>query len=175
MWIQCVKWKPLSRVQLFATPWAVVHGILQARKPEWVASRFSRDLPNPGIEPRSPTLQVDSSPVEPQIMEWVAYPSPADLPDPGIELGSPALQVDFLPTELSGKPFSLQGYLFYYNSSTNVWGRQKCMFGISNANWNSQRLSWMWIMEQIFINSSWLPLLSWLQSKKFTHSEILFY
>ena len=23
------------------------------------------DLPNPGIEPRSPTLQVDSSPVEP--------------------------------------------------------------------------------------------------------------
>ena len=87
MWIQCVKWKPLSRVQLFATPWAVVHGILQARKPEWVASRFSRDLPNPGIEPRSLTLQVESSPVEPRIMEWVAYPSPADLPDPGIELG----------------------------------------------------------------------------------------
>ena len=32
----------------------------------------------------------------------------------------------------------------------------------------------MWIMEQVFINSSWLPLLSWLQSKKFTNSEILF-
>ena len=27
---------------------------------EWVAVPFSRDLPNPGIEPRSPTLQADS-------------------------------------------------------------------------------------------------------------------
>ena len=43
------KWKLLSRVQLFATPWTVcsllgssVHGILQARTLEWVASPFSR-------------------------------------------------------------------------------------------------------------------------------------
>ena len=38
-----------------------VHGILQGRT-------FSSpgDLPNPGIEPRSPTLQVDSLPAEPQ-------------------------------------------------------------------------------------------------------------
>ena len=43
-----------------------VHGILQARILEWVAFHFSRDLPNPGIELRSPTLQVDSLPVEPQ-------------------------------------------------------------------------------------------------------------
>ena len=33
-----------------------VHGILQAR---------ILDLPNTGIEPRSPTLQVDSLPAEP--------------------------------------------------------------------------------------------------------------
>ena len=63
--------------QLFLTPWTVpvfgilqarilewvvtlrdpmdytVHGILQARVLEWVAFPFSRDLPNPGIEPRS--------------------------------------------------------------------------------------------------------------------------
>ena len=36
------------------------------------------NLPNPGIEPRSPTLQVDSLPAEPQgsprILGWVAYP-----------------------------------------------------------------------------------------------------
>ena len=50
------------------------HGlwILQARILEWVAS------PNPGIEPRSPVLQADSLPAEPQgsprILEWVAYP-----------------------------------------------------------------------------------------------------
>ena len=43
-----------------------VHGILQARILEWVAFPFSRDLPNPGIEPRSPTLQGDSLPAEPQ-------------------------------------------------------------------------------------------------------------
>ena len=43
-----------------------VHGILQARTLEWVAFPFHRDLPNPGIEPRSPALQVDSLPAEPQ-------------------------------------------------------------------------------------------------------------
>ena len=43
-----------------------VHGILQARILEWIAFLFSRDIPNPGIEPRSPALQVDSLPTEPQ-------------------------------------------------------------------------------------------------------------
>ena len=43
-----------------------VHGILQARILVWAAFPFSRDLPNPGIKPRSPTLQVDSLPAEPQ-------------------------------------------------------------------------------------------------------------
>ena len=42
-----------------------VHGILQARILEWVAFPFSRDLPNPGLEPRSLTLQADSLPTEP--------------------------------------------------------------------------------------------------------------
>ena len=43
-----------------------VHGILQARILQWVAFPFSRALPNPGIEPRVPTLQVDSLPAKPQ-------------------------------------------------------------------------------------------------------------
>ena len=38
-----------------------VHGIFQARILEWIAFPFSGDLPNPGIEPRSPTWQADSS------------------------------------------------------------------------------------------------------------------
>ena len=60
------KWKSLSRVRLFATPWTItVHRILQDRIPERVAFPFSRDLPNPGIKPRSPALQVDSLPAEP--------------------------------------------------------------------------------------------------------------
>jgi len=40
-------------------------GILQARILEWSAIPFSRDLPNPRIEPGSPALQVDSLPSEP--------------------------------------------------------------------------------------------------------------
>ena len=64
------------------------------------------DLPNPEIEPRSPVLQVDSLPAEPQGKPKNtgvgSLPlSPVYLPNPGIEPGSPALQVDSLPTELS--------------------------------------------------------------------------
>ena len=40
-------------------------GILQARILEWVAIPFSRGSSNPGIKPRSPTLQVDSLLSEP--------------------------------------------------------------------------------------------------------------
>ena len=47
-------------------PMDYIHGILQARILEWVAFPSPGDLPNPGIEPRSPVLQVDSLPAEPQ-------------------------------------------------------------------------------------------------------------
>ena len=39
-------------------------GILQARILEWVAISFTGDLPDPGIERRSPALQADSFPTE---------------------------------------------------------------------------------------------------------------
>ena len=44
-----------------------VHGILQARILKWVAFPSPGDLPDPGIEPRSPgkELQADSLPSEP--------------------------------------------------------------------------------------------------------------
>ena len=41
-----------------------VHGILQARILEWVASPSPADLPNPGIEQGSPALQADPLPTE---------------------------------------------------------------------------------------------------------------
>ena len=44
----------------------LVRGILQARTLEWAAFPSPGDLPNPGIEPRSPALQADSLPPEPQ-------------------------------------------------------------------------------------------------------------
>ena len=43
-------------------PGSSVRGILQARILEWVAISSPGDLPNPGIEPGSPTLQADSIP-----------------------------------------------------------------------------------------------------------------
>ena len=42
----------------YCLPGFSVHGILRARTLEWVPS--PRDLPNPGIETRSPALQADS-------------------------------------------------------------------------------------------------------------------
>ena len=42
-----------------------VHGSLQARILEWVAIPSPGDLPQPGIEARSPATQVDSLPSEP--------------------------------------------------------------------------------------------------------------
>ena len=62
----------LSHVRPFATPrtdcsplGSSVHGVFQAGILEWVAISFSGDLPDPGIEPRSPALQADSLPTEP--------------------------------------------------------------------------------------------------------------
>ena len=43
-----------------------VHGILQASILEWVIISFSRDRPDPGIEPGPSTLQADSLLSEPQ-------------------------------------------------------------------------------------------------------------
>ena len=50
----------------YSLPGSSVHEISQARIMEWVTIPFSKDLPNPGIELRSPALQADSLPGEPQ-------------------------------------------------------------------------------------------------------------
>ena len=53
-------------------------GILQARTLEWEPLPSPGDLPNPGTEPRSPSLQADSLPAEPQgkpslLAQWYKY------------------------------------------------------------------------------------------------------
>ena len=53
-------WVSLDSVLSCSPPGSSVHGILQARKLDWVVISFSRDLPNPGTEPGSPTLHADS-------------------------------------------------------------------------------------------------------------------
>ena len=46
-------------------PGSSVHRILQARILEWLSLPSPEDLPNAGIKPGSPSLQVDSLPSEP--------------------------------------------------------------------------------------------------------------
>ena len=50
-----------------------VHGILHARILEWVTFPSPGDLPNPGTEPRSPTLQADSLPAEPTPQKKIPF------------------------------------------------------------------------------------------------------
>ena len=69
------KVKPLSHVQLFATPWTAAY----------------QAPPSMGFSRR-------------EYWSGVPLPSPGDLPDPGMEPGSPALQADASPSEPPGKP-----------------------------------------------------------------------
>ena len=78
------KRKYLSCVRLFATPWTVARqaplSMEFSRPGHWSGYLFAspRDLPNPGIKPRSPALQANSLPCEtprkPKDLEWVVYP-----------------------------------------------------------------------------------------------------
>ena len=67
-----VKVKLLSRVRLFVTPWTVAHQPPQymefSRQEYWSGLPFPSpgDLPDPGIEPGSPSLQADALLSEPQ-------------------------------------------------------------------------------------------------------------
>ena len=51
-------WDPMD----CGPPGFSVHGILQARILAWIVIPFSKDLPNPGVEPWSPALQAGSLP-----------------------------------------------------------------------------------------------------------------
>ena len=63
--------KSLSRVRLFATPWTIAHqappSMGFSRQECWSRLPFPSpgDLPDPGIEPGSPTLQADALQSEP--------------------------------------------------------------------------------------------------------------
>ena len=66
-----VKVKSLSCVQLFATPWTEAYqappSMGFSRQEYWSGLPFpsSGDLPDPGIEPRSPAFQADALTSEP--------------------------------------------------------------------------------------------------------------
>ena len=66
-----MKVKSLSRVRLFATPWTVAHqgppSMGFSRQEYWNGLPFPSpgDLPDPGIEARSPAMQADALTSEP--------------------------------------------------------------------------------------------------------------
>ena len=75
--IEGKKVRTLSHVQLFVTPWTVAcqapTSLGFSRKEYWSGLPFPSpgDLPDPGIEPGSPTLEADSLPSEPSGLQIV--------------------------------------------------------------------------------------------------------
>ena len=74
--------KLLSRVQLFATPWTAGHQAPASmgfpRQEYWSELPFPSpgELPDPGIEPGSPTLQADALTSEPPGKPYMKLLSP---------------------------------------------------------------------------------------------------
>ena len=133
--------KSLSCVWLSVTPWTVAHqappSMEFSRQEYWSGLSFPSpgDLPDPGIEPRSPELQADALPSEPpgkhqksqmefsrpeSLSGW-PFPSLGDLPNPGIE---PVTQ-DSLSHFLNGRNhYALEGigwltWLKYNSAESN--------------------------------------------------------
>ena len=50
----------------WSLPGSSVHGLFQAKVLEWVPFPFTKDIPDPGIKPRSLALQADALPSEPR-------------------------------------------------------------------------------------------------------------
>ena len=90
---------------------------MEFSRPEYWSGQvfpFPGDLPNPAIEPRSPTLQVDSLPAEPQGKPkntGVGSPSLLQGIFPTQELNRGLLHCRWIPYQLShqGSPESLEG------------------------------------------------------------------
>ena len=120
-----------------------VHGILQARRLEWVAFPFSKG----SFQPRDWTqvaliaCRFFTSWVTREAEEhWSGepFPSPRDLPNPGIEPRLPSLHEDSLPAEPQGKPkntgvgsLSLLQWIFPTQESNKV----SCTAGGFFTNW----------------------------------------
>ena len=96
---------------------------------EWVAISFSRGSSQPGMEPRSPTLQVDSLPAEPPGKPKNTGVGSLSLlrgifPTQESNQGLLHWQVDSLPSEPSGKT---HGRVFSYNPSQANEAHTVCM------------------------------------------------
>ena len=124
-----VKWKLFSRVRLFATPWAIES--MEFSRPEyWSEYPFfsTGDLPKPGIKPRSPTLEADSLPPEPQ-----GKPK-------NTGVGSLSLLQWIFPTQELNRGLLHCRWILY---QLRYQGSQLARTSIIN---NSSKVCWVWIL-----------------------------
>jgi len=119
------KWKSLSRVQLFVTPWTIQS--MEFSRPEyWSGQPFPspEDLPNPGIEPRSPAWQADSLPAEPpgkpKNTEWVTYPFSRGSSFPRNQIGVSCIAGGFF-TIWATREVYLMGTGFQFGKMKKFW------------------------------------------------------
>ena len=109
-------------------PGSSVHGISHARVLEWVAFPFSPpgDLPHAGIEPRSPALQTDSLPPEPQ-----GKPK-------NTGVGSLSLLQQIFPTQELNQGLLLCRRILYQLSYEGWW--RNPLLSIQNRSWGTKVL-----------------------------------
>ena len=136
MWPE-VKWKSLSHVWLFVMPWTVAHQAplsMGFSRPEYwsgLPCPSPRDLPNPGVEPRSPTLQAGPLPSEPPeislkylLIRFSQEPGNCQLHH---HAASPRLP------DPTAKP------IFFYFGTDQPWHKQLLSIGLlSNNMWATQ-------------------------------------
>ena len=125
-----LKVKLLSCVQLFATPWTVAYQAPPSmgffRQEYWSGLPFPSpgDLPDPGIEPRSPAVQADALTSEPP---GNPYSYHQDIPI------SPILRCPLLYPSYLAQLCSSQGYFpgtgerrrISHQETTGCWGRRR--------------------------------------------------
>ena len=119
-----MKWKLLSRVQLFETPWTIES--LEFSRPEhWLLlllSCFSRVQLS-----ATPQTVAHQAPLSMGVSRWeywsgLPWSPPRDLPNPGTEPRSPILYADSLPAKPQGSSRILE-WVAYPFSSESSWPR----------------------------------------------------
>ena len=130
------KWKSLSHVRPFVTPWTVLS--MEFSRPEYrngYSFPSPGDLPNPGIEPRSPALQADSLPAKlqgkPKRWKWrLLYSTLCDCTVHGILQARLLKWVAFAVSRRSSQP--------------RDWTQVSRIAGIFFTNWATREAQEYW-------------------------------
>ena len=152
--------KSSSRVWLFATPWTVAYkaplSMEFSRQEYWSGLPFPYpgDLPEPGIEPRSPSLQADTLPSEPPgkyvALHWlISYVEPT-LYSWGKSTWSWCI-IHFVWYWI--QQHFVENFCFYIQQNIGFLLLSLSRFGI-RVTW-SHRMSWKVISPLLFFGKNW--------------------